>query len=238
MVRKARDLTLEKGILAIPGSQIVNKISQEVMETVKFFYEDDEYSMMMPRAKDRVSVKKNEYNDEYNMVRFSWAGSPGTYAVCVCVIRENVYLLASVLNLHQKEAIHQLMDKIVCSRDNTACMFHCYTDCPNNSESLKNYLSDLLKDYDDEEEIQFSQWINDGRMKLQTMTLPVEEFKELVTEKIVGLIPHSYISKIQSSYLKTRKENLKDDECLILMSLQKITILYYKMRYNHTIGVI
>ncbi|GBL74793.1 hypothetical protein AVEN_243649-1 [Araneus ventricosus] len=71
------------------------------------------------------------------------------------------------------------MDKTVCSRDNRACMLQFYTDCPKYSESLKNYLSDLLKDYDDEEEIQFSQWINDGRMKLQTMTLPVEEFKEL-----------------------------------------------------------
>ncbi|GBL76989.1 hypothetical protein AVEN_12651-1 [Araneus ventricosus] len=51
MAQNAWDLTVEKGILAIPGSQIVNKISQEVMETVKFFYEDDEYSMMMPGAK-------------------------------------------------------------------------------------------------------------------------------------------------------------------------------------------
>ncbi|GBM05560.1 hypothetical protein AVEN_94825-1 [Araneus ventricosus] len=49
------------------------------------------------------------------------------------------------------------------------------------------------------------------------MTLPVEEFIELVTEKIAALISHSYISKIQSTYLKTRKENLKDDECLILI---------------------
>ncbi|GBM81410.1 hypothetical protein AVEN_183013-1 [Araneus ventricosus] len=147
------------------------------------------------------------------MVRFT--GSPGIHAVCVCVIHQNVYLLASVLNLHHKEAIHQLMDKIVCSRDKRACMLRCYTDCPNNKEPLKNYLSDLLKDYVDEEEIQFSQWFNDGRMKIQTMTLPVEKF--MVTEKIVALIPHSYISKIQSSYLKTRKENLKDDECLILM---------------------
>ncbi|GBM94815.1 hypothetical protein AVEN_26527-1 [Araneus ventricosus] len=198
MARKARDLKLEKGILAIPGSRIVNKISQEVMETVNFFYEDDEYSMMMPGAKNRCVL----------------AGSPGTHAVCVCVSHQNVYLLASVLNPHHKEGIHQLMDKIVCSRDNGAFMLHCYTDCPINSESLKNYLSDFLKDYDDEE-VQFSQWINDGRMKLQTMTLPVE-FIELVTEKIVD-IPHSYISKIQSSFLKMRKESLKDEECLILM---------------------
>ncbi|GBM70363.1 hypothetical protein AVEN_129678-1 [Araneus ventricosus] len=99
------------------------------------------------------------------------------------------------------------MDKIVCSRNNRACMLRCCTDCPNNSESFKNYLSDLLKDYD--EEIQFSQWINDGRMKLQTMTLSVEEFIELVTEKIVALIPHSYISKIQSTYLKNEKRKLK-----------------------------
>ncbi|GBM41713.1 hypothetical protein AVEN_173117-1 [Araneus ventricosus] len=180
------------------------------METVNFFYEDDEYNMMMPGAKDRVSVKKNEYKQKNLEIKIGFptfrclcpkwcvlAGSPGTHAVCVCVIHQSVYLLASVLNLHHKEAIHQLKDKIVCSRDNRACMLHCYTDCPNNSESLKNYLSDLLKDYDDEEEIQFSQWINDGRMKLQTMTLPVEEFR-VGNRKNSSLIPHSYISK----YLK------------------------------------
>ncbi|GBN12747.1 hypothetical protein AVEN_246717-1 [Araneus ventricosus] len=182
----------------------------------------------MPGAKDRVSVKKNENKQKYLEIKIvfstfcclcpKWcvlAGSPDTHAVCVWVIHQNAYMLASVPHLHHKEAIHQLMDKIVCSRDNRACMLNCYTDCPNNSESLKNYLSDLLKDYDDEEEIQLSQWINDGRMKLQTMTLPVEEFKELVTEKIICLIPHSYISKIQSSYLKTRKENLEDDGWLV-----------------------
>ncbi|GBO22721.1 hypothetical protein AVEN_122022-1 [Araneus ventricosus] len=37
MAQKARDLTLEKGILAIPGSRTVNKNFQEAMETDNFF---------------------------------------------------------------------------------------------------------------------------------------------------------------------------------------------------------
>ncbi|GBM57410.1 hypothetical protein AVEN_257075-1 [Araneus ventricosus] len=64
MAQKARKLALENRILAITGSRIVNNIYQEVKETAKFFYEDDEYSMMMPGAKDRVSVKKNEYKQK------------------------------------------------------------------------------------------------------------------------------------------------------------------------------
>ncbi|GBL81974.1 hypothetical protein AVEN_50555-1 [Araneus ventricosus] len=70
MARKTRDFRLRKGILAIPGSRIVNKISQKVMGTAKFLYEDDEYSMMMPGAKNRVSVKKNEYKQKYPEKKF------------------------------------------------------------------------------------------------------------------------------------------------------------------------
>lgn len=143
--------------------------------------------------------------------------SPDMPAVYTCIIHQHVYLLASALNLHYKEAIHHLLDKMVCSKDNRVCMWRCSTICSNN-ESFKNYLNDLLKDYDNYEEIQFSQWINDDRLKLQTMTLSVEKFIDLVTKKkIIALIPHSYISKIQSSYPKIKKKNLKNDKYLIFM---------------------
>lgn len=58
-------------------------------------------------------------------------------------------------------------------------MLRCCIDCPNNSESLKNYLNNLLKDYDNDEKIQFSQWINDDRINIQTITLPaIDEYNE------------------------------------------------------------
>lgn len=60
MVRKARNLTIERGILAMPDRKGGHKISDEIQEIVKQFYEDDEHSMMMPGAKDKVSIKRNE----------------------------------------------------------------------------------------------------------------------------------------------------------------------------------
>lgn len=247
MVRKARNLTIEKGILAIPGPKVGRKISFDIIKTVQNFYEDDEYSLMMPGAKDRVSVKKNEYKQKrlilcnleelyvsfkekyqdmkigfskFCYLRPKWcvlAGSPGTHAVCVCAIHENVELLAHALNLHDKEAIHQLMDKLVCRREDRNCMLRCCDACPQSKEPLLNYLNNILEDYDEDDEIKFSQWVIEERMKLKTMTLPVHEFIELITEKIEKLIPHSYITKTQNAYLKSRKENLLDNEGLILM---------------------
>lgn len=109
-----------------------------------------------------------------------FAGSLCTHTICVTVIHQNVCLLVSTLKLHHKKAIHQLMYKIVYNRDNKASMMCCCINCPNNNESLKNYLNVYfknLKDYDNDREIQFLEWINDGQMKLQIMTLPIEEFR-------------------------------------------------------------
>ena len=56
MVREAHKLAKEKGILALPESKHGKCLSKEVEESVKLFYEDDEYSRLLPGAKDYVSV--------------------------------------------------------------------------------------------------------------------------------------------------------------------------------------
>ena len=58
MVREARKLVNNKGVLEIPDPQKGKSLSSEIEESVLQFYEDDEYSRMMPGAKDFVSVGK------------------------------------------------------------------------------------------------------------------------------------------------------------------------------------
>ena len=60
MIRKAKDLVKEKGILSTPNPKLGNPLAQHKTELVWKFYESDEVSRMMPRRKDYVSVKQGD----------------------------------------------------------------------------------------------------------------------------------------------------------------------------------
>lgn len=49
------------------------------------------------------------------------------------------------------------------------------------------------------------------------MNLPFNEFIDLLVTKIETLVPHSYIAKSQAAYLKERKNNINENEALVLM---------------------
>ena len=55
-----------------------------------------------------------------------------------------------------------------------------------------------------------------NRTELVTQTLSVDEFIDLLVKNIDNLTAHSYISKCQARYLKSRKENLPDNSMLVL----------------------
>jgi len=48
LIRKARKLRSEKGICSVPSSKIGNTISTDTVNLVQNFYQDDEYSRLMP----------------------------------------------------------------------------------------------------------------------------------------------------------------------------------------------
>jgi hypothetical protein len=56
-VKRARLLKKEKGILAIPDPKKGRQISAEEIEIVEEFYLSDEYSRLMPRMNDYISVR-------------------------------------------------------------------------------------------------------------------------------------------------------------------------------------
>ena len=53
------------------------------------------------------------------------------------------------------------------------------------------------------------------------MILPLPEYITLLNEKLETLIPHSFISKKQSEYIKKRKENVSENEVLCFMDFSE-----------------
>ena len=87
-------------------------------------------------------------------------------------------------------------------------MVHRCKKCPGTTE-LKAFLDEKLY-------FHFNKWESTVRSQLITQTVTVEEYKDLVIECIDELTAHSYISKCQTKYLKDLKENLPENECIIL----------------------
>ena len=66
LVRTARSLTVEKGILAIPEP----KQGKKLKELVKVFFEDDEFTKMLPGKKDYVSIATNVHKQKRLLLCF------------------------------------------------------------------------------------------------------------------------------------------------------------------------
>jgi len=62
MVKQARKLKREKGILAIPDPKKGNTLSENTVKLVTDFYQSDENSKVLPRAKVKVSMRLKTYS--------------------------------------------------------------------------------------------------------------------------------------------------------------------------------
>ena len=60
--RKARILRESKGILVVPQPVIGNRLSENTVNSVLEYYQDDEYSRALPGKKDYVIIGKNVHD--------------------------------------------------------------------------------------------------------------------------------------------------------------------------------
>ena len=60
------------------------------------------------------------------------------------------------------------------------------------------------------------QWETTDRATLQTITVTCNDFIEKLVEDIDNLTKHSYLSKCQSNFLKSKKESLLPNEANVL----------------------
>ena len=250
MVRQARKLAAEKGILEMPEPKKGKVLSNKTKRCVVDFYCDDEYSRIMAGKKDFVSIARNthmqkrlllcdlkelyaSFKQKYPRLKIGFStfcslrpkwcvliGCSGTHSVCVCTIHQNVVIMLGAVNLDKDH--NELMDMMVCSRDAKMCMIHRCVNCPADNQALENYLYDQLQpdidegDDDEPPKIQFQQWTNVDRSDLVQQILPVEDFISLLIDKLSDLTSHSYIAKAQAKYLKKCKDELKENEVIVL----------------------
>ena len=59
IVRKALRLCLESGILVLPESKRGISLPADIAQIVETFYQDEEYTQLMPGRKDYISIKRN-----------------------------------------------------------------------------------------------------------------------------------------------------------------------------------
>ena len=108
------------------------------------------------------------------------------------------------------------MEKIVCDTTNLECMVHRCENCPGYT-ALETFIKDKFAELDIDEEVRYSQWENVDRSNLNSHTSDIDDFIELLVYNVDNLTTHSFIAKSQAQYLKKRKEDLNESECIILL---------------------
>jgi len=233
-IRTARHLRRERGILAIPYARKGRTIADDTKAAILNFYQDDEYSRVMPGKKDSISIGQkvhrqkrlilcnlHELYAEFKKVnpglkvgfskfcslRPKWCvtvSSSGAHSICVCKSHQNTQLLVHAANINK--SYKELIEMMVCSTENKMCMIHRCPNCPGTA-AVKEYLQGAIES-DLGEDIMFQQWQGTDRAMLVSQAATVEEFIEITLEALNKLTGHSFIAKSQAKYLKEKKMNL------------------------------
>ncbi|GBN16623.1 hypothetical protein AVEN_110555-1 [Araneus ventricosus] len=247
-VRKAQKLFKDQGFLAEPARRNGKQLSPDIIELVKKFYQLDEQSRILPGMKDVVSIGKKVYErkrlilcnlselyssfkleypnlkigfSKFCSLRPKWcvlAGASGTHLVCVCTIHQNVILLIHGAGF--EEEYKQLMSYIVCEGAGRECMLRHCDKCPS-KDNLVQFLQAKFEDYDDEDIVEYNQWVSTDRTEMIRCSTSVGELIEKLVEKLNKLIPHSYIAKSQSSFFKNLKGTASSNTAVVSMDFSE-----------------
>ena len=149
------------------------------------------------------------------MLRPKWCisvASNGLHNVCVCAIHQNVKLMVNSLPI--KIDYRELIDEIVCDRKSYTCMLRDCEQCPP-KENLRNKLFSFFNN--EEQDITYKEWQTTDRTEIITIKTDLETYIEKLITKIYKLKSHHFLTKMQSGYLKKLKENIGDEEVIILL---------------------
>lgn len=148
-------------------------------------------------------------------------GSSGTHSVCVCTIHQNVKLMIFGANLQavtkgKLSDYKSYIDFALCPTKKPECFMLTCIHCP----GLQHLQSFLEKSFQEENFegglITFNQWVSTDRCDLETFQKTLDDFLDYFIVKLKKLIPHFFISSQQSKFIKEKKNNLLQNNELLV----------------------
>ena len=115
-------------------------------------------------------------------------GASGAHNVCVCEKHENVKLMIEAISRDCEKLL--LMDKLVCGVSNPVCMLNRCDKCPDNQQ-LICHVKTIVSQH--QGPVKFKQWESTDRNILLDKEMPLNEFINLLVEKVDKLTTHHFI---------------------------------------------
>lgn len=82
-----------------------------------------------------------------------------------------------------------------------------------------------------EDEVTYKMWDSTDRTEMKTLVSTLEEFFDVLCEKIDNLTVHSFTAKAQGGYLKSLKETLAEDTAIVTLDFSE----NYQYVYQHEV---
>ena len=151
-------------------------------------------------------------------------GQSACYNVSVCTYHENVKLMLSAVN--PTLGFQVLLEMCVCDVTRKYCMLNKCEDCPGFENVVDSLRNEICKKWSAEDAISFKQWQNIDHSELMDDELPVDEFLEVLVEK---LKKKSFYS---TTYLQTRELFEKSERNVVCQRMHH-NYLFCRKRYHH-----
>ena len=115
----------------------------------------------------------------------------------------------------------------MCNITNRECILEICENCPGFDEAT-NFIRNKVVEKFGNVIIQFKQWQKVDRSTLIKVELDSSDFIDDIIEKLKELLPHHFIYKHQEWYIKTKKENLLANECIVILGFaENYTFVVY-----------
>lgn len=144
----------------------------------------------------------------------------GTHTTCVCSYHQNCKLIIDSLQrnkLCDAKDYREIINMCLCedSIRTTNCTLNECDKCPGTEKLAKQI--ELRLEEKMIERVSYKQWITvSGKTSLETITKAAEDFIPDFCRQIEELIPHDFISKEQSKYLKYRQDNIQPNKIVLI----------------------